>query len=504
MKNYQKIILAVISSLLLFLSFMDLGFLAWFALIPFFSVIYNSSFKQSLLFSFICGLGYFMGVTYWTVELPVKFAWVLIFILMSLYFMIFGIAVYFIFKKIPQAYLRIFLVPAVWILMEFIRSQTYMAFTTGILGYSQHYFLPLMQITRFTGIYGVSFIILLFNITVFETIWFSLKNKKFTSRYLIISAAILTVSIAYGMISVGNNLDRVIAGKGYNEVKIAAVQPNIIFGQKYEEGGGDLIPEPYSRDSYFKEGTDLVVFSESVLWGFMDRNKVFADWAEKTLRKQNMYLLVGQYTYNKDKSEYYNSAVLYDPGFKIIGKYDEIHPVPFSQFMPYPKITGFFKFLDFSIVNLVPGNDHTPLHLPDKGKLGINICYESTLSSVSRNFRKSGAEAIIVIADNSSMSDSIAPWNHLIFSKVRAIENGVYVVHCTNTGISGIISPDGNILTKTKLLTKDVMYGSIYLIPEKTFYAKFGNLLLFLYLGAVSAGTFIFLLSRKIRKRRAK
>ena len=102
------------------------------------------------------------------------------------------------------------------------------------------------------------------------------------------------------------------------------------------------------------------------------------------------------------------------------------------------------------------------------------------------------------------MSDSIAPWNHLIFSKVRAIENGVYVVHCTNTGISGIISPDGNILTKTKLLTKDVMYGSIYLIPEKTFYAKFGNLLLFLYLGAVSAGTFIFLLSRKIRKRRAK
>ena len=247
MKNYQKIVLTIFSSLCLFLSFRDLGFLAWFALIPFFSVIYNSNLKQSLLFSFICGLGYFMGVTYWVLELPVKFVWIPIFLLMGAYFILFGIAAHFIFKKISQPYLRVFLIPAVWILIEFIRSQTYMAITIGILGYSQHNFLPLMQITRFTGIYGVSFIILLFNIAIFETIAFYSKNKKLSPRFLIISISFLTISIIYGIISVNNNLDSEISGKGYTKVEIAAVQPNIIFGQKYEEGGGDLIPEPYSR-----------------------------------------------------------------------------------------------------------------------------------------------------------------------------------------------------------------------------------------------------------------
>lgn len=499
MKNYQKVILTVFSALCLFLSFRDLGFLAWFALIPFFTVIYNSNLKQSLLYSFVCGVGYFMGVTYWVLELPVKFVWVPIFILMGLYYIIFGTAIYFIFKKIPQPYLRIFLIPAVWILLELLRSQTYMAFTIGILGYSQHNFLPLMHITRFTGIYGVSFIVLLFNIAIFETIILFRKNRKISPGFLIISISLLSLSIVYGIISVNNNLDSKISGKNYNKMEIAAVQPNIIFGQKYKEGGGDLIPEPYSSNSYFKEGTDLVIFPESVLWGFMDSNKVFADWAEKTIRKQDMYLLVGQYTYNNNRSEYYNSAVLYEPGFKIIGKYDEIHPVPFSQFMPYPKISGFLKFLDFSIVNLIPGNDYTPLELPGKGKLGINICFESTISSISRNFRKSGAEAIIVIADNSSMSKGIAPWNHLVFSKVRAIENGVYVVHNTLTGISGIISPAGNILSRTRLLTKEVLYGTIYLMPEKTFYARFGNLLLYLYLAAITVFTLIILIIKKIK-----
>ena len=375
-----------------------------------------------------------------------------------------------------------------------------MAFTIGIVGYSQHNFLPLMQITRFTGIYGVSLIILLFNISIFETIIYYVKNKKFSPGFLIISISLLAVSIIYGIIGVNNNLDSVISGKNYSKIEIASVQPNIIFGQKYEEGGGDLIPEPFSSSSYFKEGTDLVIFPESVLWGFMDRNKVFADWAEKIMRKQGLHLLIGQYTYNDDKSEYYNSAVLYEPGFSIIGKYNEIHPVPFSQFMPYPKISSFLKFLDFTVVNLIPGNDHTPLELPGKGKLGINICFESTIPSISRNFRKNGAEAIMVLADNSSMSNSIAPWNHLVFSKVRAIENGVYVVHSTLTGISGIISPDGNILSRTKLLTEDVLYGTIYLMPGKTFYAIFGNLLLYIYLAAIAACTLIFLILKKKKK----
>jgi len=500
MKNYQRLILSTATAIFLFLSFRDLGFLAWFSFLPFMFVIYNSSLKQTLLFSFICGLLYFSGVTYWMLILPVKYTWPIMALLLSIIFFIFGIALYFIFTKIKQPYLRILLIPAAWVLMEYLRSQTLLAFTVGIIGYTQHNFLPLMQITRFTGIYGISFILVLFNAAIFETIIFSIKNRKAIFKYLIISISVLAVFITYGIISLNNNLNRVIKEKGYSEVRLAVVQANVIFGQKYSEKGIEIIPEPYSENSYFKEGTELVIFSESALWDSIDENKDFKKWAEKVLKNEPLYFLIGQYLHNEEYSEYYNSALLYDEDLEVVGRYDEIHPVPFSQYIPYSRVLGFLDFLDFSSVNLIPGRDYSPVIYPGKGSLGVNICYETTIPSIAGNIRNNGAEAIIVISDDSSMLDSIAPWNHLVFTKVRAIENGCYAVHCGNSGVSGIISPDGNIIVKSELLNKEVLYGSIYLITEKTFYTRLGDLLLLLYFGIVFSLTAAYLIYRKIKK----
>lgn len=499
MKNYQRLLLSIISALLLFLSFKDLGFLAWVSLAPFLIVIYNSNLKQTLLNSFICGISFFASVTYWMTELPVKYTWLLVAILLSPIFLLFGIVSYFIIKKIHQPFIRIFLVPAVWILMEYLRSQTLLAFTIGILGYTQHNFLPLMHVTRFTGIYGISFIVILCNMVIFETVIFSIKNKKVIFKYLTVGLSILLIFITYGIISVNNNLNRVVRGKGYNEISVAVVQPDILFGKKYSKKGTELIPEPYSESTYFKPGTDLVIFPESALWGSIDESKTFEEWARNTLENEPLCILIGQYMHDKEYNRYYNSALLYNSNMEILGRYDEIHPVPFSQYVPYRRILGLLKFVDFSIVNLIPGNDYISLNYPGKGNLGVNICYESTIPSIARKTRNNGAEAIIVISDGSSLNDSIATWHHLIFSKVRAIENGCYVVQCANTGISSIISPDGMIMARTDLLEREVLYGSIYMIPEKTFYSKFGNLLFFIYMGLISSITVIHLILRKTK-----
>ncbi len=497
MRNYQRLILSIATALFLFLSFKDLGFFAWFSFLPFIIVIYYSNLKQTLLFSFICGIGFFSGVNYWMVILPVKYTWPIMVLLLSSIFVVFGVALYFILHKINQPYLRIFLIPAIWVLMEYLRSQTLLAFTIGILGYTQHNFMPLMQVTRFTGIYGISFIILLFNAVIFETVLLSIKNKKIIFKYLIIALSILAVFITYGIISVNNNQNRVVKEKGYSEIKVAVVQANVIFGYKYSEKGIEIIPEPYSDSSYFKEDTELVIFSESALWGSMDENKEFKGWAKGILKNESLHILIGQYLHNEDRSEYYNSALLYNDNLEVIGRYDEIHPVPFSQFLPYPRVLKFLDFLDLSNINLILGKEYNSITYPGKGNLGVNICYESTIPSIARKIRNNGAEAMIVLSDDSSMQDSIAPWNHLIFSKVRAIENGCYFIHCGNSGISSIVSPDGTLMVRSELLNKEVLYGSIYLIPDKTFYTKFGDLLLLLYFGIVFSITAAYLIYKK-------
>ncbi len=504
MKTYLKIILSLLSALLLFLSFMDLGFFVWFALIPFLFVIKGSSLKMTVLYSFIFGTGFFAGMTYWLLELNIKYTWPLVILILSIYFIVFGIAAYFIINKIQNSYLRMFMIPSLWILIEFVRSQTFLAFTIGILGYSQHNFLPLMHISRFTGIYGVSFIILLFNMALFETIIYFNNKRRFKLKFLVIAFSILFVFVAYGMNSVNQTLDRVIKEKGYKQVNIAAVQPRILFGNKYSERGREVIPERYSPDFYFKPGTELVVFPESAVWGNIDENPIFSEWALDTMEKEDFNILIGQYTHDGNEEVWHNTILLYDNELNTIGKYDEIHPVPFSQYMPHPDILGFLRFLDFSIVNLEPGKDTSPVMLPGKGYLGFNICYESTLPQIARKFRNNGAEAIIVIADDSSLGDSIAPWHHLIFSKVRAIENGCYVVHNSITGFSAIISPDGNIMEKADLMEKDVIYGEIYLIKDKTFYAKYGDILLYIYLILTAISAVAYLTWKGIRCRKSR
>jgi len=500
MKLYQKLLLTLLSALFLFLSFKELGFFAWFALLPFLFALYKSTFRHSLFCSIILGIGFFIGLTYWITGLFVKYIWPVIFLFASIYLIVTGILIHFILNKISQKYLRIFLIPAVWISVEFLRSQTFLAFTIGTLGYSQHNFLPLMHITRFTGIYGVSFILILFNVTVFETIIFYLNNKKLNFRFLAVSLSILLLFVTYGIISVNSNLDRVIKNKNFTEIKIAAVQPNISFGDKYSDKGVEIIPEPYSGLEYFQPGTELVIFPESVIWGKLDNNTDFKDWAGSTAQTENFHLILGQYYHNESKTEWYNSAVLYNPKLEITGIYHEIHPIPFIQYMPYPRILSFLKFLDFSKINLILGDDYSPLEIPGKGKLGINICFESTLPDIARRFRNNDAEAIIVLSDDSSLNDSIAPWHHLIFSRIRAIENGCYFVHSTNTGITAIISPDGDIVKKIDLTKKGVICGNIYLIPYKTFYARFGNLILYIYLGILFTITMIYIFLKRLKQ----
>ena len=285
MKFHHKLLLSLLSAIFLFLSFKELGFFAWFALVPFLLALYRSSFRQSLFCSFILGIGFFIGLTYWITELFAKYVWPLIFLFSSIYLVIAGILIHFTVNRVSQTYLRIFLIPAAWVIVEFLRSQTFLAFTIGTLGYSQHNFLPLMHLTRFTGIYGVTFILILFNTTVFETAIFYMNYRKLNLKFFVIGFSLLLLFVIYGIISVNRNLDRVIRNKNLTEIKIAAVQPNISFGNKYSGKGFEIIPAPYSGSEYFMPGTELVIYPESMLWGTVGENVFFKNWAKETLKK---------------------------------------------------------------------------------------------------------------------------------------------------------------------------------------------------------------------------
>jgi len=520
MKFYVKFLLILLSGVFLSLSFYELGFLAWFCLVPCLLAIYYSSIKQTILFSWILGVVYFAGVTYWFVEYSFVF-WLPIVGLLTIFIMLFGIVLYFIYSKIEWPILRIFLISAVWLAIEFLRCRTFLAFPWGMLGYSQHNFLPLMQMARITGIYGVSLILVLFNSMLAETIIYFLKNRKVNLKYLLSAVYLVILIVIPGLINMNlykknfeftrsseaeneecmaGDSDSKVTGsyadrKDNSKINIAIVQTNISFDDKYEKDSGVIIPDPYGDKNYFKEGTELIVFPESVIWGPLERenNVTFKKWVSKTIRKENLYLIMGQILWDEQEN-YYNSVLLYTPDLEIIGRYNKIHPLPCGEYMPYPNILGFLDFLHVAKLDITPCRQFSMIYYPGRGNLGTNICFESTLPIISRSFRNRGADVIFVFTDDAAFKDSIASWHHLVFSKVRAIENNCYVVHSSSMGISGVVSPIGEIISKTQLGKTEVLYETIYLNSEKSFYSIFGNTAMYIYFGfsAIFLGVCVF------------
>jgi apolipoprotein N-acyltransferase len=535
MIHLKRILLVLVSAGLLIFSFNDkFSFFAWFALIPYFLAISSCTLRWSVFLSWLTGICFFAGITYWFTAYSFVF-WFPVLGILSLSFVFFGIVFYFVFSKIESPGLKVMLVSSIWVAVEFFRHRTFLAFPWGVLGYSQHNYLPMMQIGKLTGVLGVSMLIVLFNACIAEILIYFINIKKSVAfpgsflhttgmpeekaksagnRYLkaeistaktfktipelkfswqklfqskimipaICAAAAIIINMAAGALYVDLNKDS-LSGYGNRKINVALVQPNITFEAKFETDTDVLIPQKTGLSgSYFKAGTELVVFPESVIWGAieLERNKSFYEWVKNTAKNENLSFIMGQILWDTQEN-YYNVVQLYAPGLQIIGRYNKMHPLPCAEYMPYPKVLWFLRFMNIAKLNITPVKEFALIDYPGKGKIGTNICFESTLPIISRTFRKMGADALFTFTDTAGFKDSKAAWYHLVFSQVRAIENNSFMVHSGNNGISAIIDSNGKILAQTNLVKKEVLYGTVYLNGHESFYSRYGELLIYLY-----------------------
>jgi apolipoprotein N-acyltransferase len=584
MIHLKRILLVLVSAGLLIISFNDkFSFVAWFALIPYFLVIPSFTLGKSVLYSWLTGICFFTGITYWFTAYSFMF-WFPILGILSLSFVFFGIAFYFVYSMIRLPVLRIIIISSIWTAVEFFRHRTFLAFPWGVLGYSQHNYLPVMQISKLTGVLGISILIVLFNLCIAEMLIYFINSKKTavlsgifynikgkpgndsegkehqylkagvssceifkttrqkhnyleaefsnkrtedisyttsaasgkgipllnknvkqknfikTNKKVIIPAICVAlaviINISAGAVYLALNKD---SSNGYSnrKINVALVQPNITFEAKFDTDTDVLIPQKTgTAGKYFKAGTELVVFPESVIWGAIerDRNKSFYEWVKNSAKNEGLHFIMGQILWDTQE-HYYNAVQLYTPDLQIIGRYNKMHPLPCAEYMPYPNALGFLSFMNIAKLNITPVKEFVLIDYPGKGKIGANICFESTLPIISRTFRKLGADVLFTFTDTAGFEDSLAARYHLVFSQVRAVENNSFMVHSGNNGISAIIDPNGKILAQTSLVKKEVLYGTIYLNGNISFYSRYGELVIYIYF----ALTFIYLLVYLIR-----
>ncbi len=457
-RSRKDLFLSVLSAILLALSFpgFNLEFLAWFAFIPLFFAVENASKMKAFFLFFICGVVFWAVTIWWLIHVTLPGTICLI-LYLALYFGIFGLILNTV-RRTRYA-VRVFFIPALWVLLEYARGHLLTGFPWALLGYSQYLNLPFIQIADIFGTWGVSFAVMMVNAAVYSVrcVRFSVfaeikgsaaRGKKIIGyealKIALLPALILLFIFSYGFYK----LNRMPITGAREPVRVSVIQGNIARDLEWFTASHEDIVNKYRLLSLLaeKEKPDLIVWPEAALPGVLEEESGNLEKVRELARQSGVPFLFGSVTNQGDV--YYNSALLVSGKGEAAGQYDKLHLVPFGEYIPLRNIFPFLQSI-VPIGDETPGSEYTVFSIGQglRLKFSVLICFEDVFPELPRQFRKKGAQILINITNDSWFKDTFAPYQHFQASVFRAVENRVYVLRSANTGISGFISPEGKIVS---------------------------------------------------------
>lgn len=489
--SWNAIILATISGILLFLSFprYGSGVVAWIALIPLFWAIKDvNSIWQGMLLGFITGLVCHIGLIYWITYVVVNYGYLPVYLgiiimlllacYLSFYTALFAAGILFLRQKIAL----FFAAPVLWVCLEYCKSYLLTGFPWENLGYSQYLNHYLVQFADITGVFGLSFLIVLANAALFELI-----IKKSAREFIFAAAVVLIIA---GVLIYGAN-----RSKQVNEVlqkaagiEVSLIQGNINQSIKWNDGYRKETIDIYERLSLQnapeKEG--LFVWPETALpFNYQDVDQFHEQVRDISLKTKNWFIFGStSYENSKDNTNFYNSAYLLSPEGEIKGRYDKVHLVPYGEYVPLRNVFPFIKKLTAGMGDFSSGTGYYPLNI-DKKKIGVLICYEGILPFAAATYKKEGAELLVNITNDAWFGATSAPFQHFSMAVFRAVETRLYLIRAANTGISAIINPQGEIVAQTDIFEKAAIKRNVKYSNIKTIYAEYGDFLVIICFGLI-------------------
>lgn len=490
----KKYISFIFSGFLLFLSFPDIDFyfLAWFALAPILISLYDKDSRFAVKAGLLLGIFYFFGTTYWIYHaiyvygsMSFMLSIILVFLLslyLSLYTATFCLLYSIAIKKTNLPALLV--APCLWTSLEFIRSYALTGFPWSSLGYSQYKFLPLIQIADITGIYGISFLIVAFNGAIADI--FIIKLKK-TERPLYSSLASLGGFVCLFLIFIftfSYGFFRLYQDRNGSNIKAAIIQGNIEQDKKWDISYQKSVLHAYKEltAQAVSSSPDIIIWPETALPFSFQNDLELTEDLISFQKELHSYMLFGsilakevEENIGSKTKRLSNSAVLLDRNGNVSYIYDKIHLVPFGEYVPLRKILFFIDKLVYGVGDYYPGDTYIKAVTPF-GSFATLICYEIIFPGMVRKFFMRDGDFIVTITNDAWFGNTHGPYQHFSMAVFRAIENRKPVMRAANSGISGFIDSNGNIVAKTKLFERTYLVREIKKDATRTLYTRYGDI----------------------------
>jgi apolipoprotein N-acyltransferase len=460
-----QLLVSLLSGILLAFTFLPYAW-SWLAPVPlavlFWLVANTRTIRAAFRVGFTGGLAFFALHLLW---LPVSFSE--LFGAVIVVPMLFLPVVLGMFWGITTALCRVlgkytlFALPFAWVVQEYLRSLGIFGFTWGTLGYA---FLPtpVIQVADLGGIYLVSLLV-----TVTAA---ALASFVQGVRWPLVSvAALLGVSLVYGL----------------TQPSPATPDKTVLFAQgsvnpldKAESRSVDELTLylELSRIGLTTETPiDLLVWPEGASPYTLDDPVVASEIAAL-----GVPAIIGAPSFNPN---YQNTAFGFDG--EVTSRYSKIKLVPFGESFPLRQTLAFIYDPLFNAIGLpglvgtTPGESYEPLRV-NGIVAGTYICYESVFPQVARTMVKRGANLLVNISNDAWFGTTAGAEQHFQMGRVRAIETRRYVARAGNDGITAVIDPLGQVVTRYPRGERAVFAGQVALSEALTLYVRLGDWIVWL------------------------
>lgn len=383
------------------------------------------------------------------------------------------------------------LLAAWWVALEWMRSWFLSGFPWNLLGVSQWQQGWLLPLCRFTGVYGLSFLLVTANVAIFlaaRDFWLCRRGPSGGRSWRPWGLAVpllllLPVAASHLAYRLPEPQARFTAG---------VCQGNIPQIRVYRPEQLREALEAYLAltDRVLAQGPpDLLVWPETALPAPLTVCR--EEWPAAFARIRLPWLVgsvetrpvPGAVKEQPDATQDFNTALFFDAQGRIAGSYDKIHIVPFGEYVPGERYLPWLVDWIGMGRSLTPGREFTIFPFLRGARLGVNICYEDIFPEISRGLVQRGANVLVTLTNDAWYNETAGSRQHLAHCVFRAVENARPLLRNGNNADSCLIWPDGRL--EGRLVdpqtgaafarTAGIFQVPVWTQPPLTFYARHGD-----------------------------
>jgi len=482
MIGFQNLLLVFLSAVLLAFPFLfPVVFpAAWIALVPFFIVLQRS---EGIRRAFL--VGWLMGATitllgfYWlvyTISVFGGFSYGLSVLIFLLYAVLEGLQIA-LFALLVSRFgfgpLNLF-PPLFWVAIEFWFPHLF----PWQLASSQSQFLLLIQTADIVGPYGTTFLLVWLSAIIYLLLFQPTERTLISYLPVAVFSAVIASTLYYGNF----RLSAVTAEmRAAPKLSLAAVQGNIGIKKKWNVTDLKNNLRVYLELTKKSRGAKLVIWPESAVEEWLPENtQQLPPALVDPLESDSSFLIFGTRSFRGKAGgpnvKAFNSAFLVDGRGRVLSRYHKQILLAFGEYIPFSKVLSKLPGVPDMGDGFTAGDGPRTLNLSEAIRIAALICYEDLMPDLSRRFvTESKANLLVNLTNDAWYGRTVAPWQHAHLALWRTIETRRNLVRVTNTGVTAVIDPRGEMVQTLPIFTPGVLLADVELMEGTTLYVRYGD-----------------------------